>query len=172
MVAPLTPNWYLDLGLCEVALKLNFEVRAVDLAFTCYGFDKSALDSLETLFEWYHQLIVLDIVDDVLGTIVHNDEDCASISNHVLVLFAYLHYLDCILRPICVQQHCEVDHFIVPLFVIGGVSQLQVLDFPILIDSIESKLGQVVSQNSIRIVHTETSQLNLSFWRILRIYRG
>ena len=122
MLAPLTSSWYLDPCLSKVALKLNFEVRAEYLAFASYGLDKSTFDSLNTLFERYHQLIVLNVVDDILRTIVNDDKYPASISRHVLPHLANLHDFNCILGPICVQKHCEINHLIVPLLVVGRIS--------------------------------------------------
>jgi hypothetical protein len=56
-----------------------------------------------------------------------------------------------------------------PLLVIGRVTEFQVLSLPLLVDPVEPKLRQVVCEDTIRIVHAQTSKLNLSFCRILRI---
>ena len=55
------------------------------------------------------------------------------------------------------------------LLVVGRVTEFKVLNFPVLVNPIETKLRQVVREDAIRIVHAQTSELNLSFGRILRI---
>jgi hypothetical protein len=57
------------------------------------------------------------------------------------------------------------------LLVIGRVPKFQVLGLPVLVNPIEPKLRQVVCEDTVRVVQAQTSELNLSFWWILRIYR-
>jgi hypothetical protein len=57
------------------------------------------------------------------------------------------------------------------LLIIGRVAKFQVLGLPVLVNPIEPKLGQVVCEDTVRVVQAQASKLNLSFWWILRIYR-
>ncbi len=102
MVTPLTSDRYLDLGLGKVTLKLNFEIRAENLALSSYRLDEPSLDSLNSRLERYNQLVVFDIVYNIMRPIIYNNVDSTCILYNILSNLSNLHDFNGILRTICI----------------------------------------------------------------------
>lgn len=129
-------------------------------------FHESLFDQFKSFFERYDLLIHFDIVDKIMRIKILNDENSACILVRIFLGLENLHDFHCILVPI--NHHSDIEYFIMSFLFIRWLTQLQINTFLVLVNSIKPELRHIVSEKTIRIVHSHTSQLKLERWLIIR----